>query len=255
MKIPVLIYHDVVPRDALNDLGSRDRYYALETEKFVSHLKFLTENGFETICLGNSVDPNKKPVVITFDDGWKSNYECFKLLGECGFTATFSIVTNLVGNDGYLTWDQLDEMHEWGMNIQSHTCSHPILTEISLDQLRHEFAQSKYIIEERLKKQVDSISIPHGFVNNEVIDIAKDCGYKYILMSEPGVYNTASGPTVKRLSIYRNTTMSEFQRLANMSLYEVNKQKIYKKLLSIPKYILGDRNYHLLRLNILKIGK
>jgi peptidoglycan/xylan/chitin deacetylase (PgdA/CDA1 family) len=252
MNIPVLLYHNVASRSVLAHLTKRDAYYSFELEEFSNHIKYLSQNGFETISTENDIEPATNPVMLTFDDGFSSNFDCFKLLRAYGFTAIFFIATEFLGNDRYLTWDQLREMQKGGMSIQSHTCSHPILTEITMDQVRFEFSDSKRVIEENLNREVNSISIPQGFVNNEIIDIAKDCNYKYIFTSEPGLYDDRVDGAVKRLSIYRTTTMSQFQRLVKKNYYEINKQKIYKKFLSVPKRILGDRNYHLFRSKILE---
>jgi peptidoglycan/xylan/chitin deacetylase (PgdA/CDA1 family) len=169
------------------------------------------------------------------------------------FTATFFIATDFIGKKDYLTWEQISEMHGKGMNIQSHTCTHPILTEISFRQLRYEFTNSKSIIEEKLHKSIDSVAIPQGFLNNNIVQTAKDSGYTYIFSSDPGVYAINSDKIVKRLTVYKHTTISQFKRLVNMKSFELFKQKLYKITLAVPKTVVGNKNYHLLRKKILEI--
>lgn len=251
MKLPVLIYHAVLSRDYRLHHPTADRYYTLDYERFLKHLHFLSNNDFQTIQLETAINPKTNSVVLTFDDGFESHYKCFQLLNKFNFTATFFISTDFVDTDGYLTWQQLREMHTCGANIQSHTCSHPILTEISLEQIHQEFMNSKHIIEDNLNKVVNSISIPHGFINNMTIKIAQECGYKYIYTSDPGVHDTEYGHIVKRLTIFNRTTISQFKRIVRMNSFEIAKMRLYKSILSIPKNILGNRNYHLIRNKIL----
>ena len=85
-----------------------------------------------------------------------------------------------------LTWTQLLEMQEAGLNIGSHTLSHPILTRISQEHLEQELAQSKQVIEEKLATTVKGICYPNGMqadVSENVINTAKKCQYHYGLIA------------------------------------------------------------------------
>lgn len=85
-----------------------------------------------------------------------------------------------------LTWSQLQEMQADGLNIGSHTLSHPILTRISQEHLERELVQSKQIIEEKLTTTVKGICYPNGMqadVSENVINMAIKCQYQYGLIA------------------------------------------------------------------------
>ncbi|MFT5249442.1 MAG: peptidoglycan/xylan/chitin deacetylase (PgdA/CDA1 family) [bacterium] len=85
-----------------------------------------------------------------------------------------------------LTWEQLSEMHQEGLDIGSHTLTHPILTNIHKEQLRCELLESKQMIETKLEAEVAGICYPNGMssdVSVAVTKAAKNCGYSYGLIA------------------------------------------------------------------------
>ncbi|NJN82282.1 MAG: polysaccharide deacetylase family protein [Caldilineaceae bacterium] len=106
-------------------------------ELFAAQLAAMQENGYTTITLDEMVDHleqgsalPEKPVVLTFDDGYRDNYEnAFPLLVERGMTATFFVVTDFIDTQRpeYLTWDMAREMQAGGMVIESHGRNHTSL--------------------------------------------------------------------------------------------------------------------------------
>lgn len=94
-----------------------------------------------------------------------------------------------------LRWDQIREMANNGIEMGSHTLSHPILTRISLDQVRTEVVESKRRIEEEIGKPIFSFAYPNGGAadfNSAIQNILKQAGYSFAfsLMPGPTTYNT-----------------------------------------------------------------
>jgi peptidoglycan/xylan/chitin deacetylase (PgdA/CDA1 family) len=87
----------------------------------------------------------QKVVILTFDDGYKSQYSSAKpILDKYGFKATFYIVCNYVGNgDNRMTWEELKSLHQEGHDIASHTMNHYDLSKIPPQTVEYEVAQSK----------------------------------------------------------------------------------------------------------------
>lgn len=81
-----------------------------------------------------------------------------------------------------LTWDEVREMNNYGIELGSHSATHPILSNINEDQLLREIILSKRTIEETIKKRVLSFSIPNGqegdYTDREIVKIKK-AGYSY----------------------------------------------------------------------------
>jgi hypothetical protein len=73
-----------------------------------------------------------RPVIISFDDGWEGQYiNAVPILRRYHYPATFFIVTNYLGDHGFLSFDQLRAMTTIGMTIGSHSRSHPHLEQIT----------------------------------------------------------------------------------------------------------------------------
>ena len=99
-----------------------------------AHLDRLQAEGYTTISLyqllahlTQGVPLPEKPVVITFDDGYRDTYEnAFPLLRAHGMTATFFVITDFIDEQRplYLSWDMAREMLAAGMSIESHSRNH-----------------------------------------------------------------------------------------------------------------------------------
>ena len=75
-----------------------------------------------------------------------------------------------------VTWDELREMAINSIEIGSHTMNHPILSRISHDQLQHEIAESRTILEQKLKSPVRTFCYPNGHpgdINDHIIDVVR----------------------------------------------------------------------------------
>ena len=76
-----------------------------------------------------------------------------------------------------LTWGQVGRLADEGMEIASHTLSHPHLARSSDDQVRVELAESRRRLEARTGKPVMRLSYPHGSFDARVARIAEQTGY------------------------------------------------------------------------------
>ena len=230
VKLPVIMYHHIknwVGAEAFGD-PKTERGLRVGPVVFERHLKYIEQQGYTTITakeldayyMGTGILP-KKPILLTFDDGYVDNYEnAFPLLKKYNMKGDFAIITGAVStNAAYVTWDQLKEMLAAGMGISSHTVSHcqfaiknPNVTQKSIKpfadspvdetyrsctsfvspeqlnsgQVRFELAESKKVLEEKLSIEVPAIVYPYGNYNAQVIQIAKDIGYRqgYTILSE-----------------------------------------------------------------------
>ena len=107
---------------------------SVSPELFAQHLDLLQAAGYTTVSLydladflahGTPLPP--QPVIITFDDGYRDNYEnAFPLLRARGMKATFFVISDFMDEERpeYLTWDMAREMLAAGMSIESHGRNH-----------------------------------------------------------------------------------------------------------------------------------
>ncbi len=202
-NIPILCYHRVIP----NPTSS----YDLTPEQLEAHFQYFQSNGYTPITASQFLEYRKKPalfpqkpIVLTFDDGSKSHYtQVLPLLKKYGFKATFYIFTNAMkgSKERWLTWDEVQEISQAGMDIGSHTVSHPYLTardKMNDEQyqawLEKELAQSKKILEEKLKISVNTLAYPFGLYDNEVEAAAIRAGYKGMLSINMGLNQPRENP-------------------------------------------------------------
>lgn len=95
-----------------------------------------------------------------------------------------------LGQDVILSWDEVKEMNEWGIDFGAHTISHPILTKIPLEQAKFEILQSKKDIEKRLEQSVYTFAYPNGTYedfNTKIIDLVKESGFTCAVTTIPTI--------------------------------------------------------------------
>ena len=178
MKVLVLNYHMV---------NSMFISLAVEPSDFDWQMKYLVDHGYHTITpdelydflAGQGTLPDR-PVLITFDDGYVDNYtNAYPILKKYNLKATIFIVTGFVSKrKGYLTWDQLREMEQNGITMQSHTVTHAPLPELPDDRIREELVESKKQAEAELGHPIEFIAYPTGVHDLHIVGIAKEAGYK-----------------------------------------------------------------------------
>jgi peptidoglycan/xylan/chitin deacetylase (PgdA/CDA1 family) len=88
---------------------------------------------YDAIHSAKPISP--KSVVLTFDDGWESQYTlAYPLLQKYHYPATFFIATNMIGKKQFMSWEELQNLNAHGMTVGSHTKSHANLQKIRVEQ-------------------------------------------------------------------------------------------------------------------------
>lgn len=185
VRVPILVYHSVRPH--IKKESAYQEIYDITPELLRRHLEYLKENGYTAISFNMLADYfdtgaalPAKPVILSFDDGWKNQYEhAFPLLKEFHDTATFFIFTNAVNRGNHLTWAELHEMHDAGISIEAHTKTHPYLQKITdPEELAREIAGSKKILEDELGVKITSFAYPFGQYNETIESEVKNSGFR-----------------------------------------------------------------------------
>ena len=224
--------------------------YSIRADGFNAHLRYLKKQGWHTVLFRElhtvSALP-EKTVILTFDDGYADNYEgAFLPLAENDMKATWFITTDCIGKHAHwmgptspqtqmLTVEQLLQMEKTGMEIGSHTCSHPDLTTLSFQQQRDEMIQSKQILESLIHGKISSFAYPYGRYNNDSIVAAKDADYQLACTVQPGWFSSEKNPLlVRRITIFANDSVSVLARKLEFADNDVSWKKIaryyYKRI-------------------------
>ena len=99
---------------------------------------------------------------------------------------------------GAITWEQAREMAAAGIEIGSHTVTHPILTQLDPAQLDYELRQSRSRLEHVLDREVALFCYPNGDYNARVRGAVERAGYRIAVTTEGGLNNRSSDPLVLR---------------------------------------------------------
>jgi peptidoglycan/xylan/chitin deacetylase (PgdA/CDA1 family) len=104
-------------------------------------------------------------------------------------------IPNDFGKDLMVSWDNVKEMNENGIDFGSHTVTHPILTHVPLNQVKVEIIESKKIIEKKLNRPITTFCYPNGFAtdyNADIIQILKDNGFQSSVTAIPKMVTSKS---------------------------------------------------------------
>ena len=148
---------------------------------------------------------NKVVVALTFDDGYESDVsQALPYLEERSVPATFFVVPTLIGQPGYLRWDQVRALAQAGMAVGSHSLTHACLPELPARELRNELAASRQLLQEQLGAPVNLLSVPGGFYSRRVLETAWEVGYTIVGTSNCGIEQLSSAAQPRRWVVKRN---------------------------------------------------
>ena len=199
----VLCYH------RLEEHPNPKDHLALTPQEFEKEMQAVKDSNFSVIPMQDFLawrrgdkDIPPKSCVVTIDDGYVSGYDtAWPILKKFGYPFTMFVYINYINSGGKsITWDQLAEMRDAGVDIESHTYSHADLRnpndKFAVDKhnyeliqndiktlgqdgwLRKEVADSKAVLEKQLGIKVNCIAYPFGKYNQKVRDMVKDAGYE-----------------------------------------------------------------------------
>ncbi len=179
---------------------------SIEPALFEQQLQKIKDSGYPVISMQDflawrrgekNIPP--KSVIITIDDGYVSSYDVsWPMLKKFGYPFTMFVYLTYINTGGKaITWAQLAEMRDAGVEIGSHTVLHadlrvkvrkltpaqqslaPVVLPMDHDTwLKYELEHSKQVIEEKLGIKCATIAYPYGLNNEKVREAAKAAGYE-----------------------------------------------------------------------------
>jgi len=219
--VPILTYHKV---------GDTEEAYSVAPAAFERQMGHLAAAGYTAVSLADLADYMAggktlpaKPVVITFDDGYADNFTAaLPILEKHGMKATVFIITDFVGQEGYMTWEQVRALQARGMEIGSHTLAHRALTSLPPAERQRDVRASKEALEWRLGRPAAFLSYPFGEYDAAMFAILQQAGYRGACTTAPGLNKPGDNLyALKRINIHRSRLgMWEFRlRLLRANVY------------------------------------
>lgn len=216
--INVIYYHDIVKTQGQS-------FMKTNIEIFKKQMKYLSRKGYKTYTFDelNKVKENQRfssnSVLITFDDGWKSNYsEIMNLMLDLGLKYNVFLEVGKIGKDPkYLTWSEVRSMYKTGMvGFGAHTYSHPNMSKTTNYDFNKEILEANATIEQELGLKPTDFCFPFGAYGEESLReivesgqydrvYTSDLAYSYpmgnvTVMGRNGISNDES------ISVFRNKT-------------------------------------------------
>ena len=220
--VPILMYHYISQPPADADAVRRD--ISVAPAVFEEHLRYMRENGYQTITLddllayltqGTPLPP--KPVILTFDDGYRDNYtNAFPLLQKYDMVGCFFIITDFVDEERpeYMLWSQIEEMAAAGQRFGSHGRNHVDLRGKSDDYLVWQALGGMENIEAHLGYHPRWVAYPSGSYDTRTIEIYKSANYWGGLTTAQGATHTLDDIfTLIRVRVRGSYTADDLGRL------------------------------------------
>lgn len=189
--LPILCYHNVAEPPG----SARFKLLYVSPDKFERQLWAMRRLGLRGVSIGEGVrrlndGTSRGHVALTFDDGYTDTLTAAApLLKQYGFTATCYVVSGTVGT--YNRWDaefleerktlmSREQIEQWvaaGMEVGSHTCSHPRLQQLGEQEALQEIDESRTALRNLIGTPIDHFAYPYGQFAGESIELVRRAGY------------------------------------------------------------------------------
>ncbi|MFQ5698533.1 MAG: polysaccharide deacetylase family protein [Myxococcota bacterium] len=227
MRVPILTLHAVLPLEE----GEQVRG-VVPLARFREQVEWLCSRGYRALALDRALDllegrgaPVRRPVVLTFDDGYRSVIEhALPVLVEAGLTATLFVVTGRVGatSDWYVHkggrrlehagWDDLERALRLGFEIGSHGVEHRAIPGLSPAEAESELGRSREELIGRLGG-CDHFAYPFGACTPAARSAVRKAGYRSACTTRPGINRRGQSLlALRRQNVSRTTTLARFRR-------------------------------------------
>lgn len=224
ITIPTLIFHSVRKGKGEEDI------FAVEPSKFDEIMDLISQR-FGTFDVRQLTSPSPpkatgRKVLVTFDDGYKDNYEnTLPILEKYGIKALFFLLPKYLGQQNlwntqarailsHLSPDQVEALLECGHIIGSHGLTHHSLTKFDDQKVLEELNQSKSMLQEMFRVEVNCFAYPYGRVNPYVARLAKKV-YPYSFTDNKGSidWQDTNFSQIRREYTWPHNTLQEIEEL------------------------------------------
>lgn len=250
MRAATLLYHDIVPAgtpEVSGFSGAVADRYKLTRDAFDAHLRAIVGQPLLSCATASQVLAGEFagscPCLFSFDDGGVSALtEVADVLEALDWRGHFFITTDCIGQPGFLSADQIRELHQRGHVIGTHSCSHPPrIDQLGDDELRREWSQSAAVLSDLLGTPTWCGSVPGGFFSRRVASAARQAGLRLLFNSEPTCHWSRSSDLLiaGRLSIVNHTSAATAAMLASGDIRTVLRQQLVWTGKKVAKSVAG----------------
>jgi peptidoglycan/xylan/chitin deacetylase (PgdA/CDA1 family) len=239
--VPILMYHSI-------DGSAAPRFarFVVRPADFAAQMDHLAAAGYQPVTAldfarrRDAGDLTGRPVVLTFDDGF-SDFEAvvMPILLAHRFPATLYVPTAYVGRTAYwlrdsgegqrpiLSWRALRDVAATGIEVASHSHTHPQLDRVPPPVVRDEVVRSRELLEDNLGCSIEGFAYPFGYWQRHVRTSVDAAAYSYACaVGESAVAAGADNLTLPRLTVTAGLGMDGFTRLLTGSSTRITRSSI-----------------------------
>ena len=205
--VPVLMYH------AIADPPARAPFRELWVgqAEFAAELRALAARGYRAVTLSQLYEHwfhggplPKKPIVLTFDDGYRSVYEnAFPLLRARGWPGVVNLEVRFLDKSWGLSRTRIKRMLVAHWELASHTIDHVDVTGLSGSALAHEVTDSRFLLQRIFRVPVWFFCYPAGRYDARAIAAVKAAGYHGATSTRHGLAQPDELYTLARVRVNR----------------------------------------------------
>jgi peptidoglycan/xylan/chitin deacetylase (PgdA/CDA1 family) len=208
IRLPILCYHNIGHAPP----ASRYKLLYVSPDRFERQLWTLQRLGLRGVSMTEGLrrlhrNTRDNSVALTFDDGYLDTFtQALPILRRFGFTATCYLVSDSVGT--YNSWDAQflqetkplmarEHVQQWlaaGMEIGSHSCSHPKLQDLDEASAQREIVASRAALQAAFGREIRHFCYPFGRVTAELAELVRRAGYHSAVSLLPGAARSRHSP-------------------------------------------------------------
>ncbi|MDO9239513.1 polysaccharide deacetylase family protein [Methylicorpusculum sp.] len=258
-RFVILMYHMISePRT------TTEKRYACPPQQFEKHIQMLLDNNYTPISIdqvwnyySENIPLPDKAVLISLDDGFEDNYlNAFPVFKRYNIPAIIYLASGVIGHINtwmvapafsqrkMLSWEQIKEMSNEGIQFGSHTVTHSQLDKLSNDEAYQELIDSKQSIENHLGCECSHFAYPFGLFNEHTQKLVSDAGYKTACSTRSGFNNAERNPLIlHRIDVYGTDSAWKLKQkltygINNSSLFYPMRY-VYNRLIEKTKNLMG----------------
>lgn len=241
------MYHDVTPEPSA--VGGGATFFSVSRAGFERQLDTIASMGLRGCSIAEVLSGDAaNRVAISFDDGdFGQAARAFPALAARGMTATFFVTTGWIGRAGYASWEQLREMRASGMAVESHTHTHPFLSELSDAAVRDELRRSRDLIGQELGAPASMIALPGGDAPRASLrGLFGEEGYRVVATSRWGINGGVRDSSllyVRRCTVRGEPDAAAFAAIVRGSGWLRMRKRARERVLALLRSSLGPTRY------------
>jgi peptidoglycan/xylan/chitin deacetylase (PgdA/CDA1 family) len=237
-QLIILNYHDVF-QEQLPNITNR---YAIPFSLFLEQLDLISEMNIPFTSISNWQEGKVLTdlcIALTFDDGYSSHYHIvYPTLRKRNIPATFFPITSKIGQAGFLSWFELEEMAQQNFEIGMHGNTHRKLSFLPLKHLLQEVHLPRQSMENISNPSPKYFALPNGVYTQKPLRVLAKANYKAVFTTRSIINTDSKSFLVHRYNIRGGDDIVCLRKILSLNQTILSKKKMRSKM----AFVLNQMN-------------